>query len=156
MVLSTLHTNDAPSTITRLLNMGIESFLVTASLNLVVAQRLGRRVCTNCAAPDPDITKEQLMDMGLPADRADVRKVMKGKGCSKCGNTGHKGRVGIYEVLAITDVIKEAILNGVSSTELKQIAIEEAGFKTMRASALNQLLNGITSVSEVLRVSAAD
>lgn len=156
MVLSTLHTNDAPSTVTRLLNMGVESFLVTASLNLVVAQRLARRVCSNCAAQDPDVTKEQLIEMGLSPERADVRKVKKGKGCNKCNNTGFKGRVGIYEVMPMVEVIKEAVLNGVSSTELKQIAIEEAGFKSMRMSALNKLLEGVTSVSEVLRVSAAD
>jgi type IV pilus assembly protein PilB len=156
MVLSTLHTNDAPSTITRLLNMGIESFLVTASLNLVVAQRLARRICSNCAEPDLEVTKEQLIEMGMTPERANVKLVKKGKGCAKCNNTGFKGRVGIYEVLPMVEVIKEAVLNGVSSTELKQIAIEEAGFKSMRMSALDKLLEGVTSVSEVLRVSAAD
>ncbi|MBN2693256.1 type IV-A pilus assembly ATPase PilB [bacterium] len=156
MVLSTLHTNDAPATVTRLLNMGIEPFLVTASLNLVVAQRLGRRVCVNCKIEDTETSVERLIELGMDPQVAKTAKVYKGKGCQKCNGSGYKGRVGFYEVLPVTDEIKEAVLNGVSSTELKKIAIAEIGFKTLRQAALTKLLEGITSVAEVLRNTAAD
>lgn len=156
MVLSTLHTNDAPSTVTRLLNMGVEPFLVTSSLNLIVAQRLGRRICSGCKAPDPDATPERLIELGMNPERAKRAKVQKGTGCPKCGGSGYKGRVGIYEVLLMDEPIKEGVLNGVSSTELKQIAIEECGFQSLRMSALNKLEDGTTTIAEVIRVSAAD
>ncbi len=156
MVLSTLHTNDAPSTITRLLNMGIESFLVTASLNLVVAQRLSRKVCSKCAYHDTTVTIQELIDLGYSKEEAPKVKIMKGKGCNVCGGSGHKGRMGIFEVLPMSDPIKEAVLNGVSAIELKKIAIEEVGFQTMRRSALNKLAKGEISISEVLRVSTSD
>lgn len=156
MVLSTLHTNDAPGTITRLLNMGIEGFLVTASLNLVVAQRLGRRICTNCKTEDTAVTPEILIDLGMSPELAKKTKALKGSGCAKCGGSGYKGRVGFYEVMPITDPIKEAILNGVSSTELKKIAIEECGFKTLRMAALQKVAEGITTVAEVVKNTASD
>ncbi len=155
MVLSTLHTNDAPATVTRLLNMGIESFLVTASLNCVVAQRLGRKVCQECKE-EVHVEKSRLLQLGATEKMlADGYHIFKGRGCSICNNTGYKGRVAFYEVLRMTDPIKEAVLNGASSMELKQVAIQD-GMMTMRMSATKHLLSGMTSIDEVLRNTAPD
>jgi len=155
MVLSTLHTNDAPATITRLLNMGIESFLVTSSLNCIVAQRLGRKICSKCIQ-EVDVEKEELLKLGIKeAEIADGYQIYKGEGCEICNGTGYKGRIAFYEVLKMGDALKEAILNGASSMELKEIAIEN-GMKTMRMSANARLLEGITSIDEVLRNTAPD
>jgi len=155
MVLSTLHTNDAPATITRLLNMGIESFLVTASLNCVVAQRLGRKICSECKE-EQSITKEELLDLGATEQMLENGfKIYKGKGCDLCNHTGYKGRIAFYEVLKMTDPIKEAVLNGASSMELKVVAIEE-GMDTMRVSSIKQMLAGVTTLKEVLRNTAPD
>ena len=155
MVLSTLHTNDAPSTINRLLNMGIEPFLVASSVNCVVAQRLGRRICGECKEPDPEITKEELEESGLSSDEAAGLDPVKGAGCSNCANTGFKGRVAIYEVMVMTDTLRDFVLNGASAAEIKQEAIR-GGLSTLRRSSLNKLLEGTTTLSEVYRVSAAD
>ncbi len=154
MVLSTLHTNDAPSTVTRLLNMGIESFLVTSSLNSVVAQRLGRRVCKECAE-EISVDREKLEKLGATEEMLTDYRIMKGRGCDVCNNTGYKGRVAFYEVLKMTDPVKEAILNGASSMELKEVAIQN-GMKTMRMSSLLHLVNGMTTIDEVLRNTAPD
>lgn len=155
MVLSTLHTNDAPSTITRLLNMGIESFLVTSSLNCVVAQRLGRKICSKCKA-EVDVPKEELLKLGITeAQLSDGYQIYKGEGCEICNGTGYKGRTAFYEALKMSDPIKDAILNGASSMELKELAIEN-GMKTMRVSANMRLLEGLTSIDEVLRNTAPD
>jgi type IV pilus assembly protein PilB len=155
MVLSTLHTNDAPSTVNRLLNMGIEPFLVASSVNAIVAQRLARRVCPECKEPDAEATVEALVAAGMPEAEARETKAMKGRGCNNCSNTGFKGRVAIYEVMRLGEELKEFVLNGASATELKREAIR-LGMLTLRRSVLNKLREGITTVNEVYRVSAAD
>jgi type IV pilus assembly protein PilB len=155
MVLSTLHTNDAPSTVNRLLNMGIEPFLVASSVNAIVAQRLARRICSECKEPDPEATVEALVAAGMPEAEARETKAMKGRGCNNCSNTGFKGRVAIYEVMRLGEELKEFVLNGASATELKREAIR-LGMLTLRRSVLNKLREGITTLNEVYRVSAAD
>ena len=154
LVLSTLHTNDAPSTVSRLLNMGVEPFLVTASVNAIVAQRLARKVCQDCKEPiksDP----EQLLDLGMKPDMVKTATLYKGNGCRTCNDTGFKGRIACYEVMPMHDEMRDLVLQGVSAIELKRAAIE-LGMKTLRQSALSKLHVGQTSVSEVVRCSAAD
>ena len=155
MVLSTLHTNDAPSTINRLLNMGIEPFLVASSVNAIVAQRLARRICPECKQEDASITSDELEQAGMTAEEAKKCRPVKGAGCNHCSETGFKGRIAVYEVMIATETLKEFVLNGASSTEIKREAIR-GGMTTLRRSALNKLLEGTTTLSEVLRVSAAD
>jgi type IV pilus assembly protein PilB len=155
LVLSTLHTNDAPSTVNRLLNMGIEPFLVASSVNCILAQRLMRRVCEECKQPHSEVLKEALVDAGMSAEEAGSLVPVKGKGCKNCSETGYKGRIAIYEVMEMAEELKEFVLNGASSIELKREAIR-LGMTTLRRSALNKLNEGITTLSEVLRVSAAD
>jgi len=154
LVLSTLHTNDAPSTINRLLNMGIEPFLVASSVNLVVAQRLGRKICAECKVKD-DVSKETLIQMGMDPQETQDTVCYKGNGCPVCGDTGFKGRIALYEVMPVTEKIKDLILMGASESELKKEAIEE-GMKTLRQSGLTKVAEGITSVSEILRITIAD
>jgi type IV pilus assembly protein PilB len=149
LVLSTLHTNDAPSTINRLMNMGIEPFLVASSLNLVCAQRLVRRVCASCKVPD-EVPTQALEQIGFTADDARAVTPFKGAGCEKCNKTGYKGRVGLYEVMEITDELRELILVGASALELRRKAIEE-GMITLRGSGLRKISAGVTSIEEVLR-----
>ena len=149
LVLSTLHTNDAPSTINRLMNMGIEPFLVASSLNLVCAQRLVRRICTNCKIED-DVPPPALEQIGFTPDLAAKVKPKKGSGCEKCNKTGYKGRVGLYEVMEITDELRELILVGASALELRRKAIEE-GMITLRGSGLRKITEGVTTIEEVLR-----
>lgn len=154
LVLSTLHTNDAPSTINRLLNMGVEPFLVASSINIVVAQRLARRVCDNCRER-LDISPEILVDAGIPAAEAQHVDVYYGTGCTKCSGTGYKGRIALYECMTMTEELKEYVLNGASAAEIKREAIRQ-GMQTLRASGLEYLKAGVTSLEEVLRVSASD
>ncbi len=155
LVLSTLHTNDAPSTINRLLNMGVEPFLVTASLNLILAQRLARKICNECKEPHP-VSKETLMELGVsPEEAAKVQHVWKGKGCTVCSNTGYKGRVALYEVMWLYDEIKDVIIQGASAAELKATAIR-LGMKTLRMSGISKVLDGVTTIEEVTRVTASD
>ena len=149
LVLSTLHTNDAPSTINRLMNMGIEPFLVASSLNLVCAQRLVRRICTNCKIED-EVPPPALEQIGFQPDQAAKVKPKKGTGCEKCNKTGYKGRVGLYEVMEITDELRELILVGASALELRRKAIEE-GMITLRGSGLRKITEGVTTIEEVLR-----
>jgi type IV pilus assembly protein PilB len=149
LVLSTLHTNDAPSTVSRLMNMGIEPFLVASSLNLVCAQRLVRRICKLCAEPHP-MPPAALMQAGFTAEEAKTVEPRKGRGCEKCNNTGYKGRVGLYEVMEITEELRELVLVGGSSLELRRKAIEE-GMLTLRASGLRKVKDGVTTVDEVVR-----
>lgn len=153
LVLSTLHTNDAPSTVSRLLNMGIEPFLVTASLNLILAQRLARRVCSECREQH-DYPKEVLRDIQVGDDRIDL-PVYKGKGCTRCGNTGYKGRVALYEVMPCSEQLKEYILQGYSSAELKRAAIE-LGMDSLRLAGLKKMFEGVTTPEEIARVTAPD
>ncbi|HEY5619977.1 MAG TPA: type IV-A pilus assembly ATPase PilB [Vicinamibacterales bacterium] len=149
LVLSTLHTNDAPSTVNRLMNMGIEPFLVASSLNLVCAQRLVRRVCKNCAEPHP--TPEQaLANAGFDPDDAKSVVPQRGKGCEKCNKTGFKGRVGLYEVMEVTDELRELVLVGASALELRRKAVED-GMLTLRHSGLRKVKEGVTTIDEVVR-----
>ena len=155
LVLSTLHTNDAPSTINRLLNMGIEPFLVASSVNCIVAQRLARRICTDCAEEDEEILDEALVEAGMDPKEARLCRPMIGGGCGNCAETGYRGRVAIYEVMVISENLKEFVLNGASALEIKREAIRE-GMSTLRRSALNKVIEGTTTVKEVYRVSTAD
>ena len=149
LVLSTLHTNDAPSTINRLMNMGIEPFLVASSLNLVCAQRLVRRICTACKIDDP-MPPAALVNVGFSPELAETVVPKKGKGCEKCNRTGYKGRVGLYEVMDITEELRELILVGASALELRRKAIEE-GMITLRGSGLRKIADGVTTLEEVVR-----
>lgn len=154
MVFSTLHTNDASSTITRLLNMGIEPFLVVAALNVVVAQRLCKRLCSHCKeeVEDPEV---RLVACGLTPESAKGRTLFKPKGCDHCGGSGYKGRVAVHEVLKVTPLIREMILAGESADELKKVAIFE-GMRTLRMSAIMKVLQGITSLEEAVTNTASD
>ena len=154
LVLSTLHTNDAPSTVSRLLNMGVEPFLVTASVNAIVAQRLARRVCRDCKEPIKH-TVEQLTNIGVPLEKAKTAQLFKGAGCRTCSDTGYKGRVALYEVMLAGDELKDFILQGVSSVELKREAMR-LGMKTLRQAAIGKLLEGMTTIDEVVNNTAAD
>ncbi len=154
LVLSTLHTNDAPSTVTRLLNMGIEPFLVSSSVILVLAQRLARRICNNCKTEDPH-TEQALLNVGFTEEEVKEVKCFKGKGCPVCNNSGYKGRIALYEVMPIKEEIKDLILEGASSQEIKRAAVR-LGMKTLRRSGLNKVKEGVTSIEEVLRVSFGD
>lgn len=156
LVLSTLHTNDAPATVSRMLNMGIEPFLITAALNVIVAQRLVRKICIECKKPmETQPTAQALRDLQVPENQIGKFQVFKGSGCEKCSNTGHKGRIAIYEVMNANDALKEQILNGGSSAELKAVAIKQ-GMKTLRQSAISKLIEGMTTPEEITRVTAAD
>jgi len=155
MVLSTLHTNDAPSTVNRLLNMGIEPFLVASSVNCILAQRLARKVCEECKEKDPEVVPEALVEAGLSPEEAREVTPVKGRGCKTCSDTGYKGRLAVYEVMELKEELKEFVLNGASATELKREAMR-LGMTTLRRSALNKVREGITTLSEVFRVSAAD
>jgi type IV pilus assembly protein PilB len=156
LVLSTLHTNDAPSSITRLLNMGVEPFLVTASLNSVVAQRLIRKVCTDCRI-ESEVSPQVIIDLGVPPKETSDYKIYKamGEGCKTCLGTGYKGRIGVYETMVITEELKEFILSGASSYEIKREAIRQ-GMKTLRQCSLSKLKEGITTIEEVVRNTAQD
>jgi type IV pilus assembly protein PilB len=153
LVLSTLHTNDAPSTISRLMNMGIEPFLVATSVNLIQAQRLIRRICKDCKTQHPT-PPEALIDVGFSAEEAAKIKTYKGKGCSTCNNTGYKGRIGLYEVMEITDEIRELILIGASALELRKKAIDD-GMISLRESGLHKIRSGVTTLEEVVRETVA-
>src|SRR4051794_39323457 len=149
LVLSTLHTNGAPETISRLMNMGIEPFLVATAVHLIVAQRLIRRICSQCIEP-VELNHQALLDAGFTAEEAKTAKVSKGKGCGACNSSGYKGRAGLYEVMAINDDIRELILVGASAVELKKKAIER-GMITLRRSGLRKVMDGITTLEEVAR-----
>jgi len=149
LVLSTLHTNDAPSTINRLMNMGIEPFLVATSVNLICAQRLVRRICKECKE-QIQMPAQALVDVGFTLEEAPQLKLFKGRGCSTCNNTGYRGRVGLYEVMEVSEEIRELILSGASAMELRRKAIEE-GMISLRESGLYKIREGVTSVEEVVR-----
>ncbi|MDO3376782.1 type IV-A pilus assembly ATPase PilB [Geoalkalibacter halelectricus] len=154
LVLSTLHTNDAPSTINRLLNMGIEPFLVASAVNLITAQRLARRVCSECSEVE-DIPKQALIEAGVAAEEVDAVVCRRGRGCNNCNNTGYRGRVGLYQVMPMFEEIRELILAGANTAEIKRESMR-LGVKTMRQSALTKLKEGVTSFEEVLRCTVAD
>jgi len=154
LVLSTLHTNDAPSTVNRLLNMGIEPFLVASAVNLITAQRLGRRLCSECKEPE-EVPVHALVEAGIPEERAGSVVCMKGHGCPTCNDTGYKGRVGIYQVMPMFEDLREMILSGANTAEIKQESMR-LGVKTMRQSALTKMEEGVTSLEEVCRCTIAD
>jgi type IV pilus assembly protein PilB len=149
LVLSTLHTNDAPSTINRLMNMGIEPFLVASSVHLICAQRLVRRVCAHCKEPQ-EMQPQALIAAGFSPEDASTVTPMKGNGCDRCNNTGYKGRVGLYEVMEIGDELRELILVGASGLELRRKAVDE-GMITLRMSGLRKVKDGMTTLEEVVR-----
>jgi len=149
LVLSTLHTNDAPSTISRLMNMGIEPFLVATSVHLICAQRLVRRICSGCKE-EMELPPQAMLDAGFTPEEAKAHKVFHGKGCATCNNTGYKGRAGLYEVMEITDELRELILVGASALELRKKALE-LGMISLRRSGLTKIMAGMTTLEEVLR-----
>ncbi len=151
LVFSTLHTNDAPSTITRLQNMGTPDYLISAACSLVLAQRLARKTCKECRVPDDDVNPKVLTDLGFTPEQASRAKVVKGKGCSKCKDSGYKGRMGIYEILNVTKAIKEAILKKATTPELRAIAVKE-GFQTMQDMGKRMILSGDLNFREYERV----
>jgi len=155
MVLSTLHTNDAPGTVSRLLNMGIEPFLVTASLNLILAQRLCRRLCKECKRPAANVDEQALIDAGIPPDRLGSFTVYEPVGCRECNDRGYRGRVAVYEVMPFWDGLKDLVINGASTGQLKQEAIR-LGMSSLRMSALAKLMDGVTTLEEVLGNTAPD
>jgi type IV pilus assembly protein PilB len=155
LVLSTLHTNDAPSTVSRLLNMGVEPFLVTASVNLVLAQRLARKICEECRT-ELHVEPQALVDIGFTeADRNAGLKVYRGAGCRSCGSTGYRGRIALYEVMPFTERLKEMVLQGNSTSELKEEMIRD-GVRTLRMAGLEKIKQGVTTIDEIVRVTAAD
>jgi type IV pilus assembly protein PilB len=154
LVLSTLHTNDAPSSVSRMLNMGIEPFLVASSVNLIGAQRLVRKICSDCREP-AEVPPQTLIDLGVPPEDVDDFTVMRAAGCRTCNSTGYKGRIAVYEIMVMTDELSEFVLNGASTLELKREAIRQ-GMKTLRMSALTKLREGFTSMEEVVRATAPD
>jgi type IV pilus assembly protein PilB len=149
LVLSTLHTNDAPSTINRLMNMGIEPFLVATSVQLIAAQRLARRVCANCKEP-VEMSPQALMNIGFKKEEVGTFTVYKGRGCDKCNSTGYKGRVGLIEVMGIDDTIRELILSGGTAIDIKKRAAEN-GMISLRRSGLIKIKDGVTTIEEVVR-----
>lgn len=153
LVLSTLHTNDAPSTVSRLLNMGIEPFLVTASLNLILAQRLARRICSDCKT-NYSVAQQVLVDLQVKPDQLDL-PIYKGGGCTRCGDSGYKGRVALYEVMPCGEELKEFILQGYSTAELKRAAID-IGMNSLRMAGIKKMFEGVTTPEEVTRVTAPD
>jgi type IV pilus assembly protein PilB len=154
MVLSTLHTNDAPSTVNRMLNMGVEPFLVSSAVNLILAQRLSRCICVDCKE-EIKIPKETLLDLGVPEEEVGSFKCFQGEGCPSCSQTGYKGRIALYEVMPLYEEVKELVLVGASSAEIKREAMR-LGMLTLRESGINKLKKGITTVEEVVRCSVKD
>jgi type IV pilus assembly protein PilB len=154
LVLSTLHTNDAPATISRLLNMGVEPFLITASVNLVLAQRLARKICSDCKQ-QVRYERKVLEDCGFSPEQIAGAKLLKGAGCRTCNGSGYKGRIAFYEVMRFTDNLKEMVLQGASTAELKLGAIKN-GMSSLRASGIRKVIDGVTTPEEVMRVTMAD
>lgn len=154
LVLSTLHTNDAPSTITRLINMGIEPFLIASALNLSLAQRLVRKLCDQCKVPD-DVPPDVLLDLGVSEHAIGKFTCYRPRGCQACNNTGYRGRLALYELMPIYEEIQELVLAGASSAEIKKEAIR-LGMKTLRQSGINKVKAGITSVDEIVRTTSRD
>jgi type IV pilus assembly protein PilB len=155
LVLSTLHTNDAPSTVDRLINMGLEPFLLTSSINLIAAQRLVRKICEKCKEP-VETNPEALINLGVdPSEVSAGFPTFEGRGCASCNDTGYRGRLAIYEIMVMHEPLKELILRGASTIDLKREAVK-LGMSTLRMSALNKVRTGLTTVAETLRVTDAD
>ena len=155
LVLSTLHTNDAPGTVSRLLNMGIEPFMVTASLNLILAQRLARRLCAVCKKAVQNVDEQALIDAGIPQDKIGSFTLYEKAGCKECNDRGYRGRVAVYEVMPFWDGLKEIVINGASAAELKQEAIR-LGMQTLRMAALAKVMVGATTIEEAVSNTAPD
>lgn len=155
MVLSTLHTNSATDTISRMLNMGLETFNLVSALSCVTAQRLMRRICPNCRAVDESVTPKILVELGIHPQYASKVRAYKGNGCANCNGSGYKGRVAVHEVLKMSDPVREAILDGAASMRLKKIAMAN-GMRTLRQSAINKMVQGITDAAEVTSSTAPD
>jgi len=154
LVLSTLHTNDAPGAITRLIDMDIEPFLIASSVEMVIAQRLVRRLCQSCASP-AEMSKSELMaSLSLmeldPSEIAHLDKVMKSEGCSKCQNLGYRGRVGIFELMKMSDSIHSLVIKSASAPDIREVALEE-GMSTLQGSGWSQIKRGLTTLDEVIR-----
>jgi type IV pilus assembly protein PilB len=154
LVFSTLHTNDAPGAVSRLIDIGMKPFLVASSVQAIMAQRLVRKVCTNCAVPY-DVTDSEIEFLGLRKEYFANAKLLKGRGCGECGNTGYKGRMGIYEIFTISDEMQDMIFREASSFEIKETAVKN-GMRTLRQDGLRKVLSGITTIDEVVRVTIAD
>jgi type IV pilus assembly protein PilB len=156
LVLSTLHTNDAPSTVTRLIDMGVEAFNVSAAVNLVVAQRLVRRICRDCKGPTTYRPEElkSLVTSGMNIEQIRSLPFMKGTGCETCGGTGYRGRAGIYEVMAISPELRRMVLRGASVAELRDMAVEE-GMLTLRMDGIKKIEKGVTTLEEVVKETSA-
>ena len=154
LVLSTLHTNDAPSTINRLLNMGVEPFLVASSINLILAQRLARVICNNCREP-VELPVQAWLDIGISKEEIHTFTAFHGSGCQQCNNSGYRGRVALYEVMPMSEELRDLVLNGASANEIKRCAMG-LGMKTLRQSGLNKLKEGVTTIEEVVRVTMPD
>jgi type IV pilus assembly protein PilB len=152
--LSTVHTNDAPGTITRLIDMGIEPFLISSAVILILAQRLIRKVCVDCREAIK-VHPQLLIDLGVPPDEVKSFPTFKGKGCPICSNTGYKGRVGLYEVMTMKEEVKELVLSRASTSEVKKEAIR-LGMKTLRQSGIAKIREGVTTIEEVLRATVED
>jgi type IV pilus assembly protein PilB len=155
LVLSTLHTNDAPSTLDRLVNMGVEPFLITSSVNLIAAQRLLRKICTNCKVPT-EVSTDTLLNIGVDAsEMGSGFQTFVGKGCSNCNNTGYRGRLAVYELMVMHQSIKELVIKGASADELKREAVK-LGMSTLRMSAIQKVRQGVTTIEETVRVTDSD
>ncbi len=155
LVLSTLHTNDAPSTVDRLINMGVEPFLLTSSINLIAAQRLVRRICDHCKEP-VEASPDALINLGIdPAEISAGFSTFRGRGCSNCNQTGYRGRMAIYEVMVMNETLKELTLRGASAADLKREAVK-LGLNTLRMSALQKVREGVTTIEETVRVTDTD
>ena len=154
LVFSTLHTNDAPSTVTRLQDMGIPPFLISSSLLLVIAQRLVRRICLECREA-AQVPVSALIDVGFRPEEAEGVRVYAGKGCANCANTGYKGRISVHEIMWMNPELQEAIVRQRPANEIKDIAVK-AGMRTLRQTGLRKVANGLTTIDEVLRVTFAD
>ncbi len=155
LVLSTLHTNDAPSTVDRLINMGVEPFLLTSSINLIAAQRLVRRICDHCKEPI-EVSPDALINLGVdPAEVGAGFATFHGRGCSNCNQTGYRGRMAIYEIMVMNEALKELILRGASAADLKREAVK-LGLNTLRMSALQKVREGVTTTEETVRVTDTD
>jgi type IV pilus assembly protein PilB len=154
LVFSTLHTNDAPSTITRLKDMGVPTFLITATVEAILAQRLVRRICPQCREPT-QVTEEMLWELGLPPDYAVGKKFFRGRGCDLCNNTGYKSRIGLFELMIMNDELRDMIMRAVSTDELRKAA-QRYGMRTLRESGLHYVQEGVTTLDEVIRETIVD
>jgi len=156
LVFSTLHTNDAASGFTRLLDMGVEPFLVASSIEALIAQRLVRRLCTHCRTPAKDLDLHLLKEVGFPVEELENTTIYEPAGCEECRSSGYSGRTGIYEVLVVNDYIRPLIVNHSPASSIKQAAISKNAMRTLRDDGWSKVLSGVTTVEEVIRVSEED